>query len=63
MLWLFSSKKKSSPKSLLTVTVSSLRKQLVNAYHTDVKVLMEINGLTNPDKIYAGQTLLVPFIG
>lgn len=36
---------------------------IANAYHTNVKVLMEINCLTNPDKIYAGQKILVPFIG
>lgn len=51
------------PLTKYTVKWGDTLSGIANAYHTNVKVLMEINGITNPDKIYAGQTLLVPFIG
>ena len=32
-------------------------------YHTTIAVLMELNpDIKNPDKIYAGKTMLVPYI-
>ena len=31
-------------------------------YHTTVKILCELNSISNPDKIYAGNKLLVPYI-
>lgn len=36
---------------------------LAQRYGTTVKTLAEINNIKNPDKIYAGNKLLVPYNG
>lgn len=34
---------------------------LAQKYHTTVQVLCELNGITNPDLIYEGHKLLIPY--
>ena len=34
---------------------------LAQRYHTTVKILCELNNIANPDKIYAGNKLLIPY--
>ena len=36
---------------------------LAQKYGTTVKILQELNGIKNPDLIYAGETLLIPYTG
>ena len=36
---------------------------LAQRYHTTVKTLCELNNIKNPDKIYAGNKLLIPYNG
>ena len=35
---------------------------IAQRYHTTVKVLCELNNISNPNLIYAGNKLLVPYI-
>ena len=34
---------------------------LAQKYHTTVKILCEINNIENPDRLYQGQKLLIPY--
>lgn len=35
---------------------------LAQRYHTTVKILCELNNISNPNLIYAGNKLLIPYV-
>lgn len=53
----------SGPVFRYTIQRGDCLSVIAQRYHTTVAVLMSLNPyITNPDKIYEGKTLLVPYI-
>ena len=53
----------SGPVFRYTIQRGECLSVIAQRYHTTVAVLMELNPyITNPNKIYEGKTLLVPYI-
>ena len=53
----------SGPVFRYTIQKGDCLSVLAQKYHTTVAVIMSLNPyVTNPDKIYAGKTLLIPYI-
>ena len=53
----------SGPVFRYTIQRGDCLSVIAQRYHTTVEVLMELNPyITNPNKIYKGKTLLVPYI-
>ena len=53
----------SGPVFRYTIQRGDCLSVIAQRYHTTVAVLMELNPyITNPNKIYEGKTLLVPYI-
>ena len=56
--------KYSGPVFRYTIKYGDCLSVIAQRYHTTVAVLMELNPqIVNPNKIYAGNTLLVPYRG
>ena len=55
--------KYSGPVFRYTINWGDTLSGIAVKYHTTIAVLMELNpDIKNPDKIYAGKTMLVPYI-
>ena len=53
----------SGPCFRYTIQTGDCLSKIAERYHTSVKTLVELNNISNPDLIYAGHTLLVPYTG